>query len=190
MVSKRMETIEGITDISSDRDPGGLQLTLKIDRQEGLGAWRACAGHRQRAEQRLRAAADFHDLYPAQPVHAWCSEIDPQFQRDPSDLERIFVAGSQRRAGAALQPWCAIEQDAGAAGRCTTQRLVSRRRRSSFNLCAERAAATVATTQSSSARSPSCICRIRYHAAASTGDAKAISTRPVGAAAAVDPGAL
>ena len=34
IVSKRMETVEGITDISADRDPGGLQLTLKIDRQK------------------------------------------------------------------------------------------------------------------------------------------------------------
>src|SRR6267378_3414949 len=33
IVSKRMETVEGITDVSSDRDPGGLQLTLSIDRQ-------------------------------------------------------------------------------------------------------------------------------------------------------------
>src|ERR1700752_3699607 len=32
--AKRMETPEGITDISADRDPGGLQLTLKIDRQK------------------------------------------------------------------------------------------------------------------------------------------------------------
>src|SRR5258705_11960311 len=34
IVSKRMETGEVITDVSSDRDPGGLQLTLKIDRQK------------------------------------------------------------------------------------------------------------------------------------------------------------
>src|SRR6202035_4187505 len=34
IVSKRMESVEGITDVSSDRDPGGLQLTLAIDRQK------------------------------------------------------------------------------------------------------------------------------------------------------------
>src|ERR1700730_10583338 len=33
IVAKRMETVEGITDVSSDRDPGGLQLTLRIDRK-------------------------------------------------------------------------------------------------------------------------------------------------------------
>ena len=33
LVSKRMETVEGITDVSSDRDPGGLQLSLVIDRK-------------------------------------------------------------------------------------------------------------------------------------------------------------
>src|ERR1700680_2576469 len=33
IVGKRMESVEGITDVSSDRDPGGLQLTLSIDRK-------------------------------------------------------------------------------------------------------------------------------------------------------------
>src|SRR5438105_10981908 len=33
IVAKRMETVEGITDVSSDRDPGGLQLSLKINRE-------------------------------------------------------------------------------------------------------------------------------------------------------------
>src|SRR5260370_9819674 len=33
IVSKRMETVQGMTDISSDRDPGGLQLNLVIDRK-------------------------------------------------------------------------------------------------------------------------------------------------------------
>src|ERR1700712_4091635 len=33
IVGKRMETVEGITDVSSDRDPGGLQLNLVINRK-------------------------------------------------------------------------------------------------------------------------------------------------------------
>src|SRR6202158_3991950 len=37
LVGKRMETIEGIADVSSDRDPGGLQLTLSLDRQRASG---------------------------------------------------------------------------------------------------------------------------------------------------------
>ncbi|HBY28401.1 MAG TPA: hypothetical protein DEH75_17970, partial [Bradyrhizobium sp.] len=31
LIAKRMETVEGITDVSADRDPGGLQLNLAID---------------------------------------------------------------------------------------------------------------------------------------------------------------
>ena len=34
IIGKRMETVEGITDVSADRDPGGLQLSLVIDRQD------------------------------------------------------------------------------------------------------------------------------------------------------------
>src|ERR1700743_575630 len=33
LVAKRMESVEGIADVSSDRDPGGLQLPLLIDRK-------------------------------------------------------------------------------------------------------------------------------------------------------------
>ncbi len=33
IVQKRLESVEGITDVTSNREPGGLQLSLKIDRQ-------------------------------------------------------------------------------------------------------------------------------------------------------------
>jgi len=49
LVAKRMETVEGITDVSSDRDPGGLQLNLTIDRKAAASlainirsCWRSC----------------------------------------------------------------------------------------------------------------------------------------------------
>ena len=36
IVQKRMETVDGVTDVSSDRDPGGLQLTLQKLTQETI----------------------------------------------------------------------------------------------------------------------------------------------------------
>ena len=101
IVAKRMETVEGITDISSDRDPGGLQLTLNDRPPEGVDARRPGAGHRQRAEQRLLAAADLDHLHPAQPVHDRAgdrSEIPDRSLQSRAHLRR----GRRRHAGAAV----------------------------------------------------------------------------------------
>ena len=101
IVGKRMESVEGITDVSSDRDPGGLQLTLAIDRQDRLQSRRSRPGHRQCAQQRVLAAADFDHLHPAQPVHGGAgdrSEIPGRSIQPRSYLRRR----RQWRAGAAL----------------------------------------------------------------------------------------
>ena len=65
IVGKRMETVEGITDVSSDRDPGGLQLTLKIDRQKASSLGVRVQDIDNALEQRVFPAADLDHLYPA-----------------------------------------------------------------------------------------------------------------------------
>jgi multidrug efflux pump len=93
IVGKRMETIEGITDVSSDRDPGGLQLTLKIDRQKA-----SSLGVRvQDIDNALNNAFSQRQIsyiYTQRNQYVVVLEIDPKFQSDPSNLERIFVAGA------------------------------------------------------------------------------------------------
>lgn len=93
IVAKRMETVEGITDVSSDRDPGGLQLTLSIDRQKA-----ASLGVRvQDIDNALNNAfsqRQISTVYTQRNQYQVILEIDPQFQQDPSNLERIFVAGA------------------------------------------------------------------------------------------------
>ena len=93
LVAKRMETVEGITDISGDRDPGGLQLTLLIDRQKA-----ASLGVRvQDIDNALNNAfsqRQISTVYTQRNQYQVILEIDPQFQQDPSNLERIFVAGA------------------------------------------------------------------------------------------------
>jgi multidrug efflux pump len=93
IVSKRMETVEGITDISADRDPGGLQLTLVIDRQKAssLGV------QVQDIDNALNNAFSQRQIsivYTQRNQYMVVLEIDPRFQADPSNLERIFVAGA------------------------------------------------------------------------------------------------
>jgi multidrug efflux pump len=93
IVAKRMETVEGITDISSDRDPGGLELTLSIDRQKAsqLGV------RVQDIDNALNNAFSQRQIsfiYTQRNQYVVVLEVDPKFQSDPSNLERIFVAGA------------------------------------------------------------------------------------------------
>ncbi|GAB1716298.1 MAG: acriflavin resistance protein [Nitrobacter sp.] len=93
LVAKRMETVEGITDVSSDRDPGGLQLTLSIDRQKA-----SSLGVRvQDIDNALNNAfsqRQISTVYTQRNQYQVILEIDPKFQQDPSNLDRIFVAGA------------------------------------------------------------------------------------------------
>jgi multidrug efflux pump len=93
LVGKRMETVEGITDVSSDRDPGGLQLSLVIDRKvaSSLGV------RVQDIDDALNnafAQRQISIVYTQRNQYMVVLEIDPKFQSDPSNLERIFVAGA------------------------------------------------------------------------------------------------
>jgi multidrug efflux pump len=103
LVSKRMQTVEGITDVSTDRESGGLQLTLSIDREKA-----SSLGVRvQDIDNALNNAFSQRQIsivYTQRNQYQVILEIDPQFQEDPSNLERIFVAG----AGGAQVPLSAV----------------------------------------------------------------------------------
>ena len=93
IVAKRMETVEGITDVSSDRDPGGLQLNLTIDRQSAsrLGV------RVQDIDNALNNAfsqRQISTIYTQRNQYKVVMEIVPRYQNDPSDLDHIFVAGA------------------------------------------------------------------------------------------------
>ncbi|MET0968745.1 MAG: efflux RND transporter permease subunit [Tardiphaga sp.] len=93
IVGKRMESIEGITDVSSDRDPGGLQLTLTIDRKlaSSLGV------KVQDIDNALNNAfsqRQISTIYTQRNQYKVIMEIASQFQNDPADLDRIYVAGA------------------------------------------------------------------------------------------------
>jgi multidrug efflux pump len=93
LVAKRMETVEGITDVSSDRDPGGLQLTLKIDRKiaSSLGVR---VQDIDNALNNAFAQRQISYIYTQRNQYLVVLEIDPKFQSDPSNLDRIYVAGA------------------------------------------------------------------------------------------------
>ena len=93
IVAKRMETVEGMTDVSSDRDPGGLQLTLSIDRRAAA----SLGVQVQDIDNALNNAFSQRQIsfvYTQRNQYMVVLEIDPKFQSDPSNLEHIFVAGA------------------------------------------------------------------------------------------------
>jgi multidrug efflux pump len=103
LVAKRMETVEGINGISSDRDPGGLQLSLKINR-EAASALGVRVSDINAALNNAFAQRQISTVYTQRNQYKIVLEVDPDFQRDPSNLDRIFVAG----AGNAQVPLSAV----------------------------------------------------------------------------------
>jgi multidrug efflux pump len=93
LVAKRMETVEGITDVSSDRDPGGLQLNLTIDRKAAA----SLGVQVQDIDNALNNAfsqRQISTVYTQRNQYQVVLEISPEYQNDPSDLDHIFVAGA------------------------------------------------------------------------------------------------
>lgn len=93
IVAKRMQTVDGITDVTSDRDDGGLELTLSIDRTMAsrLGV------RIQDIDNALNNAfsqRQIATIYTQRNQYQVVLEIDPNFQTDPTDLKRIYVDSS------------------------------------------------------------------------------------------------
>ena len=111
IVGKRMESITGITDVSSDREPGGLQLNLVIDRKtaSSLGV---SVQSIDNALNNAFSQRQISTIYTQRNQYKVVMEIDSKFQNDPSDLQRVFVAGT---AGAQVPLSAVVKVDRGIA---------------------------------------------------------------------------
>jgi multidrug efflux pump len=91
-VTDRISQIPGITDVTSDREQGGLQASIAIDRQAasrlGVKVQDINAALNNAFAQRQVSV-----IYTQRNQYRVILEVDPRFQRDPSDLARIFVSG-------------------------------------------------------------------------------------------------
>ena len=105
-VPRALEAIRrlpGFVDVSTDRESSGLQLNVSIDRQAA-----ARLGVRiQDVENALNdafAQRQVSTIYASRNQYRVILEIDPQFQRDPEDLRRIYVPA----AGATQVPLASV----------------------------------------------------------------------------------
>jgi len=89
-VLERMKHIPGLVDVSSDRQAGGLQLDVKIDRDAAsrLGVQIADI---DAALNNAFSQRQISTIYRQRNQYRVILEIDPKLQRTPSDLNNIYV---------------------------------------------------------------------------------------------------
>jgi multidrug efflux pump len=91
----KLKTVKVITDVSTDRQPGGLQADVTIDR---LAA--AQLGVRiQDIDNALNNAfgqRQISTLYTQRNQYRVVFEVDSRYQRDPTDLTRVYVDGAHK----------------------------------------------------------------------------------------------
>jgi multidrug efflux pump len=91
-VYAKIQTLPGLVDVSTDREQGGLQVDVSIDRVAAsrLGV---------RVQDIANALNDsfaqrqVSTLYTQRNQYRVILEVDPRYQRDPSDLARVYVSG-------------------------------------------------------------------------------------------------
>ncbi len=93
---ERVKTVPGVVDVSTDREQGGFQLNVSIDRAAAsrLGVR---AQDIDAALANAYAQRQVSTIYTQRNQYRVILEVDPQYQKDPSDLSAIYVSGSGGR---------------------------------------------------------------------------------------------
>jgi multidrug efflux pump len=89
-VQERLRLIPGIIDVATDREQGGLQATVAIDR----GAAARLGVQVQDINNALNNAfsqRQISTIFTQRNQYRVILEVDPHYQRDPSDLDRVYV---------------------------------------------------------------------------------------------------
>ncbi len=97
-LQERIRRIPGIIDVTSDRELGGLQANVVIDRAAAsrLGI------QVQDVDNALNNAfsqRQISTIFTERNQYRVILEVDPRFQRDPSDINRVFVGGGSAQGG-------------------------------------------------------------------------------------------
>jgi multidrug efflux pump len=91
-VVDKLSEVPGLADVSTDREQGGLQANISIDRQAA-----ARLGVRvqdiNNALNNAFSQRQISTIYTERNQYRIILEVDPRYQRDPSDLSRVFVPG-------------------------------------------------------------------------------------------------
>jgi multidrug efflux pump len=92
LVINKVQSLPELVDVSNDREQNGLQVNVAVDRSAA-----ARLGVRvQDIDNALNnsfAQRQISTIYSERNQYRVILEVDPQFQRDPTDLTRVYVAG-------------------------------------------------------------------------------------------------
>jgi multidrug efflux pump len=93
-VFEKIQRLPGLVDVSTDRETGGLQVNVSIDR---IAASRLGVHVQDIANSLNNAYAErqISTLYTQRNQYRVVLEIDRLYQRDPTDLDRIYVSGAK-----------------------------------------------------------------------------------------------
>jgi multidrug efflux pump len=91
-VQDAIRVIPGVTDVSTDREQGGLQADVVIDRTAAsrLGVKITDIDN---ALNNAFSQRQISTIYTQRNQYRVILEVEPRFQRDPSDLDQVYVAG-------------------------------------------------------------------------------------------------
>jgi len=91
-VQERLKQLPGIVDVTTDREQGGLQSSLFVDR---VAASRYGVQIRDinNALNNAFSQRQISMVYTQRNQYRVILEIDPELQRDPSDLNQVYVRG-------------------------------------------------------------------------------------------------
>jgi multidrug efflux pump subunit AcrB len=92
-VFETIQRVPGLVDVSTDRETGGLQVNVSIDRTAAsrLGVRVQDIAN---ALNNAYAQRQVSTLYTQRNQYRVVLEVDPQYQRDPANLDRIYVSGA------------------------------------------------------------------------------------------------
>ena len=93
LVYNKVRTVPQLVDVSTDREQNGLQVNVEIDRTAA-----ATFGVRMQdidnALNNAYSQRQISTLYTQRNQYRVIMEIDPQYQKDPVDLSRVYVNGA------------------------------------------------------------------------------------------------
>ncbi len=92
-VVAKVQTLPELVDVTTDREQNGLQANVVIDRQ-AASRYGVRIQDIDNALNNAFAQRQISTIYSERNQYRVILEIDPLFQRDPSDLTRLYVAGA------------------------------------------------------------------------------------------------
>jgi hydrophobe/amphiphile efflux-1 (HAE1) family protein len=92
-VQAAIQKVPGLVDVSTDREQGGLQVNVSIDRT-AASRMGVRVQDIANALNNAYAQRQVSTIYTQRNQYRLILEIDPAYQRKPGDLDRIYVAGA------------------------------------------------------------------------------------------------